>query len=163
MDNSWLENMKERCDSTTEFRVSLVNRDIRNFETSASQAHPLSHNDFFFSATHPDTLAANCMAQYMQQAGLNTYPHVFRSNLLNWLTEFLPLTTSKDEASYPAPICKQSASLPKQAPPFNHFNHLSSNKGILQHNRTPPQTITDYTINICRPLFHVKKYLYTEK
>ncbi len=65
MDNSWLENMKGRCDSTTEFRVPLVNRDIRNFETRASQAHLLSHNDFFFSATRRDTLAANCMAQYI--------------------------------------------------------------------------------------------------
>ncbi|MET3559663.1 integrase [Bartonella japonica] len=77
------ENMKGKRDTTKEFRVPLSSEALDILK----QARLLSRNDFFFSATGRGPLAANCMAQYMQQTGLNACPHGFRSSLRDWLAE----------------------------------------------------------------------------
>ncbi|WP_375693865.1 tyrosine-type recombinase/integrase, partial [Bartonella sp. AD24XZML] len=77
------ENMKGKRDTTKEFRVPLSSEALDILK----QARLLSRNDFFFSATGRGPLAANCMAQYMQQTGLKACPHGFRSSLRDWLAE----------------------------------------------------------------------------
>ncbi|WP_273755680.1 site-specific integrase [Bartonella sp. MM73XJBT.G] len=77
------EGMKGRRDATIEFRVPLSSEALKVIK----EAHPLSHNGFLFSATGRGPLAVNCMAQYMQQTGLDACPHGFRSSLRNWLAE----------------------------------------------------------------------------
>ncbi len=77
------ESMKGRPDATTEFRIPLSSEALEILK----QARLLSRNDFFFSATGRGPLAARCMAQYMQQTGLEACPHGFRSSLRNWLAE----------------------------------------------------------------------------
>ncbi|MBX4335601.1 tyrosine-type recombinase/integrase [Bartonella raoultii] len=77
------EGMKGRRDATTEFRVPLSSEALEVIK----EARPLSRNGFLFSATGRGPLAVNCMAQYMQQTGLNACPHGFRSSLRDWLAE----------------------------------------------------------------------------
>ncbi|WP_019219055.1 tyrosine-type recombinase/integrase [Bartonella florencae] len=77
------ENMKGKRDATTEFRVPLSTEALEILK----QARLLSRNDFFFSATGRGPLAARCMSQYMQRAGLKACPHGFRSSLRDWLAE----------------------------------------------------------------------------
>ncbi len=77
------ENMKGKRDTTKEFRVPLSTEALDILK----QAHGLSRNDFFFSATGRGPLAERCMSQYMQQTGLNACPHGFRSSLRDWLAE----------------------------------------------------------------------------
>ncbi|WP_208439744.1 tyrosine-type recombinase/integrase [Bartonella heixiaziensis] len=77
------ENMKGKRDMTTEFRVPLSTEALEILK----QARLLSRNDFFFSVTGRGPLAARCMSQYMQRAGLKDCPHGFRSSLRNWLAE----------------------------------------------------------------------------
>ncbi|EJF94354.1 hypothetical protein ME9_01275 [Bartonella taylorii 8TBB] len=77
------ENMKGKRDATTEFRVPLSTEALEILK----QARLLSRNDFFFSATGRGPLAARCMSQYMQRAGLKACPHGFCSSLRDWLAE----------------------------------------------------------------------------
>ncbi|MBB4076950.1 integrase, partial [Bartonella fuyuanensis] len=77
------ENMKGRCDATTEFRVPLSSEALDILK----QARGLSRNDFFFSPRGRGPLADNCMSQYMKRIGLEACPHGFRSSLRNWLAE----------------------------------------------------------------------------
>ncbi|WP_244614033.1 tyrosine-type recombinase/integrase [Bartonella kosoyi] len=85
-DDTWTipaEGMKGRRDATTEFRVPLSSEALEVIK----EARPLSRNGFLFSAKGRGPLAANCMAQYMQQTGLNACRHGFRSSLRDWLAE----------------------------------------------------------------------------
>ncbi len=77
------ENMKDKRDATTEFRVPLSSEAIKVIE----QARCISKSDFIFSLTGRGPLSHTMMAAYMRKNKIEACPHGFRSSLRNWLAE----------------------------------------------------------------------------